>query len=157
MGSGKTTVGRLLAARTGRDFVDLDREVAWRARLTIPEIFARHGEERFRELEQEALLEAVGRGEPCVIACGGGAVLLPANRAALREATTVFLREDVRSLYERTRGADRPLRSGTREGFERRYAERLPLYEAVADCEVDGEGRPASEVAEKVAGCLLTS
>lgn len=156
MGSGKTTVGRLLAARTGRDFVDLDREICEGAGMTIPEIFARDGEERFRDLEQEALLSAVDRGTPCVIACGGGAVLRPANRAALRETTVVFLRESTGTLYGRTRGAGRPLRSGTREGFGRRYAERLPFYEEVSDLEVSGGGRPAAEVVEEVERCLQT-
>ena len=157
MGSGKSTVGRLLAERTGRDFVDLDREIVERAGRTIPEIFAERGEPHFRDLEQEILLDVLAREDACVIACGGGAVLRPENRAALRDATTVFLRENVGVLYGRTRDAGRPLRSDTREGFERRYAERLPLYEEVADFEVEGRGRPASEVAGEVEGCLLTS
>ncbi len=158
MGSGKTTVGRLLAERTGRDFLDLDREIVARAGRTIPEIFAEEGEPRFRDLEQEILQEVLDRPDACVIACGGGAVLRPENRAALREgATTVFLREDIAALYDRTRDPSRPLRSDTREGFERRYAERLPLYEEVADFEVEGQSRSATEVAGEVEGCLLTS
>lgn len=154
MGSGKTTIGRLLARDTERDFVDLDAEVARDAGLSIPEIFARGGEQEFRDLERDALLEALSREEACVVSCGGGAVLRPENRAALRGAWTVFLREDLDVLYARTRGANRPLRGGSREDFTRRYAERLPLYEEVADVVVDVNGRSRAAIVEEVEKCL---
>ena len=154
MGSGKTTVGRLLARDTGRGFVDLDAEVSAKAGLSIPEIFAEHGEDRFRDIEQAALLEALARREGCVVSCGGGAVLRGENRAALRGTPTVFLSEDIDVLYARTRGANRPLRGGSRESFARRYAERLPLYREVADVEVDAGGRNAAAVVEEVERCL---
>ena len=156
MGSGKTTVGRLLARRTGRDFVDLDREISRGAGQTVPEIFAEGGEDRFRDLEHAALVSALDRPDPAVISCGGGAVTRPENRAALRGIRTVFLSEDVDRLFARTRGADRPLRGGSREDFARRYNERLPHYREVADIEVRADGRGASAVAEEVARWLRT-
>ena len=154
MGSGKTTVGRLLARRTGRDFVDLDDELSRKAGLTIPEIFADGGEEHFRDLEQTALLDALAGEQPCVISCGGGAILRPENRAALRDTPTVFLREDIDVLYIRTRGDNRPLRGDSRDDFARRYAERLPLYREVADVEVHADGRAAAAIVEEVERCL---
>ena len=156
MGSGKTTVGRLLANRTNRDFVDLDHEISRAAGRTIPEIFAEGGEERFRDLEHAALVSALDHPDPAVISCGGGAVTRPENRAALLQTPTVFLSEDVDALFERTRGDDRPLRCGSREDFSRRYAERLPLYREVADVEVHADGRGAADVAEEVARWLQT-
>ena len=154
MGSGKTTVGRLLARDTGRDFVDLDEEISRRDGRTIPEIFAAGGEDLFRDLEHAALLDALAREEGCVVSCGGGAVLRPENRDALRDARTVFLREDIDVLYARTRGPNRPLRGDSSEGFARRYAERLPLYREVAEVEVLAEGRPPNAVVEEVERCL---
>ncbi len=156
MGSGKTTVGRLLAHRAGRDFVDLDHEISRGAGRSIPEIFAEGGEDRFRDLEHAALVSALDRPEPAVISCGGGVVTRPENRAALQQTPTVFLSEDVDALFARTRGAGRPLRGGSREDFARRYAERLPLYREVADVEVRADGRGAAAVAEEVARWLLT-
>ncbi len=156
MGSGKTTVGRLLAQRTGRDFVDLDHEVSRLEGRTIPEIFAEGGEDRFRDLEHAALLSALDRPEPAVISCGGGAITRPENRAALLQTPTVFLSEEVGALFARTRDAERPLRGGSREEFARRYAERLPLYREVADVEVRADGRGAAAVAEEVARWLQT-
>ncbi|MDQ3375792.1 MAG: shikimate kinase [Actinomycetota bacterium] len=155
MGSGKTTVGRLLSRRTNRDFVDLDAEVSRNAGRAIPEIFAEEGEDRFRDLEQAALRAALDRPDPAVISCGGGAITRPENRAALRHIATVFLTEGVDVLYARTRGPNRPLKGGSREDFARRYAERLPLYREVADVEVRADGRTASAVAEEVARWLL--
>ena len=154
MGSGKTTVGRLLARRTGRDFVDLDAEIVRDAGRTIPEIFAEGGEEYFRDLEHTALMAALARERSGIVACGGGVVLRPENRAALKGTRTVFLREDIRVLYARTRGAGRPLRADTEEAFGRRYAERLPLYREAADVELSVDGRAPNAVVEEVARCL---
>ncbi len=154
MGSGKTTVGRILARTMGWEFVDLDREISARAGMTIPEIFAVLGEEWFRDLEHRALSEALDGSSRRVVSCGGGAVVRPENRAELRRAATVFLEEDPGLLFERTRGAGRPLRAASREEFERLYAERLPFYREVADLEVCvGRRRPA-EVAGEVARWL---
>src|SRR5215210_7167614 len=154
MGSGKTTLGRVLARALRREFVDLDRAIVKEAGKGIPEIFAEHGEERFRELEHRALLDALEDRTPSVVACGGGVVVRPENRALLRDVRTVFLREDIDVLYRRTRGPGRPLRATSREEFESRYLERLPLYSEVADFEVEGDGRPPSRVVVEVLGCL---
>jgi len=154
MGSGKTTLGRLLARATGREFVDLDRTISKMAGKEIPEIFAEHGEEHFRDLEHDVLREALAGTTPCILACGGGVVVRPENRALLRDTTTVFLNEDTELLYRRTRGPGRPLRATSQEEFESRYAERLPFYREVADVEVEVDGRPPARVVEEVLGCL---
>ena len=154
MGSGKTTLGRLLARALGLAFVDLDRAVVNSAAKEIPEIFAECGEKRFRDLEHRALVDALEDRSPSVIACGGGIVTRPDNRALLRDVTTVFLKEDTDVLYRRTRRPGRPLRAASREEFEQRYAERLPFYTEVADIEVGVDGRPPAKVAEEVLGCL---
>jgi shikimate kinase len=153
MGSGKTTLGRILAGALGLEFVDLDRAIVKSAGKGIPEIFADRGEKHFRDLEHEALLQAL-TAEPSVIACGGGIVTRPDNRGMLRDVTTVFLMEDTDVLYRRTRGPGRPLRAASREEFEHRYTQRLPFYREVADIEVVIDGRPPANVAEEVLGCL---
>ena len=154
MGSGKSTVGRALARALSREFVDLDRAIVRRAGCGIPEIFAENGEDHFRDLEHQTLLDALEGRPRSVVACGGGIVVRPDNRALLREAATVFLREDTQILYNRTRGAGRPLRAASPEDFERRYAERLPLYREVADLVIEVGGRPPAAVAEEVIRCL---
>jgi shikimate kinase len=154
MGSGKTTLGRLLARALDRELIDLDGAIVKRAGMGIPEIFARHGERGFRDLEHEALLAALEGENPSVVACGGGVVVRPENRALLRDVTTVFLRENTDVLFRRTRGPGRPLRAANRWEFESRYIERLPLYREVADVEVEVDGRTPSRVAEEVLECL---
>jgi shikimate kinase len=154
MGSGKSTLGLLLARALSVEFVDLDRVIVRSAGKAIPQIFAEHGENHFRDLEYNALLQTLDGGTPSVVACGGGTVVRPDNRTLLRDVTTVFLREDTEVLYQRTRGTERPLRAASLEEFELRYAERLPLYREVADIEVEADGRPPAKVAEEVLGCL---
>ena len=77
------------------------------------------------------------------------------NRDKLKEAVTVFLREDLGVLYGRTRSPRRPLRAASREEFERRFAARLPFYEEVANLVVPVGGRPPDEVAKEIARWLL--
>ena len=150
MGSGKTTIGRVLARSLGWDFVDLDREISRRVGRRIPEIFELSGEGHFRDLEHRALLAALDGKKRQVVACGGGIVERPENRERLAEVPTVFLREDVGVLFGRTRDARRPLRAASRKGFERRYERRLPLYEEVADLEIIINGRPPQAVAKEI-------
>ena len=154
MGSGKTTVGRILARELGGEFVDLDLDISRDTGRGIPEIFEQCGEEGFRDLEHRALVAALDGAGERVVSCGGGIVLRPENRERLKGATTVFLREDLGVLYGRTRGVGRPLGAASRKEFERRYAERLPLYEEVADLEVVVGGRAPREVAEEIARWL---
>ena len=150
MGSGKSTVGRLVADSLRWRFIDLDEAVAERAGLSIPEIFASSGEPHFRNLERRELMHALDGPRESVVACGGGVVIDPRNRARLLEVPTVFLWEDTDVLYRRTRGPGRPLRGASFEDFARRYAERLPYYLEVAVLQVEPGNRPLHRVADEI-------
>jgi shikimate kinase len=150
MGSGKTSVGRALSRYLRWRFIDLDREVSLAAGRSIPEIFEDSGEEAFREMEHQALRRAVGSHGERVIACGGGIVTHHPNLETLQQATTVFLEENIGLLYSRTRKKGRPLQAANREGFERRYQGRLPLYREAADHTVVVNGRRPEKVAREL-------
>lgn len=150
MGSGKSTVGRMLSRGLGWRLVDLDREVRRRESRSIPEIFARSGEAHFREVEHQALADAVGGDPEVVISCGGGVVVDPRNRKLLSGVATVFLHEDIEALYERTRGKGRPLAAGGFEEFRNRYEQRLPHYREVAGLRLHVGNRPARKVAREI-------
>ena len=128
-GCGKSTVGKCLAAKTGRDLIDLDAEIAARAGMKIPDIFEKFGEAHFRRLEREVTAEVAAVGGK-IIACGGGTVLCEANRTALAENGYVFYLR--RALCKLARGG-RPLSAGD-GAVERLFKERRALYEAAADC-----------------------
>lgn len=150
MGSGKSTVGRIVAGKLSWGFIDLDEIVAKRAGLAIPEIFARGGEPHFRNFERRELLDALNGPQERVIACGGGVIVDPRNRTRLMEVATVFLWEDTEILYRRTRGTERPLRGTGYEDFARRYVERLPYYLEVASLHIESEGRPPQRIADEI-------
>ncbi len=150
MGSGKSTVGHIVAESLSWKFVDLDEAVAERVELSIPEIFETSGEPHFRNLERRELLNALGGSRESVVACGGGVVIDPRNRARLVEVPTVFLWEDTDVLYRRTRGPGRPLRGISFEDFARRYAERLPYYLEVAALQIEPGNRPPRRVADEI-------
>lgn len=143
MGTGKTTVGLLLAERLGRPFVDSDRQVETRAGRTVREIWVDDGEPAFRAMEAEALREALASPVPSVIAAAGGVVLDAANRAQLRAAgTVVWFRADPEQLTARVVvGQHRPLLDADPLATLRRMADdRAPLYQEVANLTVDAVG-----------------
>ncbi|HLT57769.1 MAG TPA: bifunctional shikimate kinase/3-dehydroquinate synthase, partial [Limnochordales bacterium] len=155
MGAGKSTVGRRLAARLGRPFVDLDAVIEETAGMPIPAIFAREGEAGFREREAAAV-RAVAQRKGQVIATGGGAVMRRDNLAALRAAgTLVWLRAPLETLLERAKAEGRrPLLAAGEAAAARLYDERLPVY-ALADVVVDATDDPdavAAQIEQRLAG-----
>ncbi len=134
MGAGKTNRGRELAARLGRRFVDVDRRIEADAGISIPQLFAgRGGETAFRSRECKSILEALSLAEPAVLALGGGAVTTKQVRDALRKsACTLLVEIDLETAWERARGSNRPLAQDESE-FRKRYEQRAPLYDEVAD------------------------
>ena len=155
MGAGKSSVGRILATRLQRCFVETDEMITATEGRPIPEIFADKGEAHFRALEDEAVrLLALKRDD--VIATGGGLPCREGRPEALRAiGTVVWLSGDFGTLYERAlRGGDRPMLSGkTREQAEALYEVRKPYY-AKADLTVDTTALNPDQVAARVAAAL---
>lgn len=154
MGSGKSTVGRVLARKLDQDFVDLDREISLDEERSIQQIFEEDGEAEFRKIEHETLARVLKAPAGKVVSCGGGVVTHPPNRRLLENVPTVFLQEEMKILYVRTRGGERPLRAASREEFERRYLDRLPHYREFADLEVSCRGRGPEEVTGEIMAWL---
>ena len=149
MGCGKTTVGRLLAARLGYAFLDLDQWLERRQGKTIRQIFQESGEEAFRDLESSALGELSSRRR-VVIAAGGGAPLREANRGFFRQASTFYLEISFEEFLRRTASSpDRPLRGRPVEELARLFESRLPVYRELGE-KVSSEGRAPSEVVEEI-------
>ncbi len=158
MGSGKTTVGRTLAASLGWGFIDLDDEIVAVEKRPIAEIFRDSGEPYFRAVEAAALDRILTHGSsPAVIALGGGAFVQPGNRERLRQlgAVTIFLDAPCDALLQRclAENAARPLLQNP-EQFRRLYEQRYDVYmKAEFVVRVDGKAPAAiaSEIAERLA------
>lgn len=157
MGAGKTSIGRRLAASLGVPFVDADSEIEAAAGESISDIFARHGEQSFRDGERRVIARLLER-PPHVLATGGGVFLDADTRARIHTVgTSVWLRADIETLVrrlERNR-TQRPLLAAVdlREKVEKLMHERYPIY-ADADIVIDtGEG-PHDPVVEAIITAL---
>ncbi len=157
MGAGKTTVGKALAQRLGRAFVDTDRELVERTGVPVATIFEIEGEAGFRRRES-ALLAELGARCGQVIATGGGAVLAEENRHVMRrDGIVVYLRARLDNLWERTRhDTARPLLAtpDPRATLARLLDERDPLYRQAAHIVVDSASQSAAALAARVATAL---
>lgn len=132
-GSGKTTVGKLLAREWNREFCDTDEEITRRYGRTPSEIISEQGEEAFRDLESEVIRDCVASKWGAVIATGGGAILRRENERMLRRNGRIYLLD--RPLEELLPTSDRPL-SADRETLKKRYFERYDRYHEAADAVV---------------------
>jgi shikimate kinase len=165
MGAGKTTVGRLLATRLNWDFLDLDAHVESRTGLSVPSIFAAHGESYFRKLESQALASALGQSH-IVLALGGGTPEILTNRLLLEQTpgtTTIFLDAPFPTLFDRCMmqalnpdtsadpGQTRPLLADPATA-EARFLARQPIYRRLARHTI----RTASLSTEQTVDTLLT-
>ena len=155
MGSGKSSIGRMVATLLGFQFVDTDRIIVERAGMEIPDLFAREGESAFRDLETSAL-NSLGHLARCVIATGGGAILREQNRALLRDlGFVVGLTVSEEKILERvSRNARRPLlqTANPRETITRMLAERRPFYEEAAQFTLDTSDLSHAQAAEVILG-----
>lgn len=152
MGSGKTSVGRIIADALGCPFIDLDEVIVKKAGRSIPEIFQADGEAGFRRLERQALEQSVAKyaETTAVLALGGGTVTVPGAVDLLQARTLcIYLRATVETLRENLAGAtdDRPLAGS---GWEERLAAREPLYEASAHITLDSDGLTPEELADEI-------
>ena len=153
-GTGKSTVGKLLAARLHRPLISTDAEIVRRAGRPVPQIVKECGWEHFRDLETQVCKE-VGERDGLIIDTGGGAILRPQNVAALKARGTLFwLTAAVSSIQARI-GDDsqRPSLTGGRsflDEIEEVLKEREPLYRAAADFTIPTDGRPTDEVAQAI-------
>jgi shikimate kinase len=150
MGAGKSTVGRRLAARLGLPFRDADQEIEIAAGMTIPDIFAEHGEDYFRDGERRVIARLLQEG-PAVLATGGGAYINPETRARIADAgLSIWLRADFEVLMRRVRKrSNRPLlQNPDPEATMRRLMDaRHPIY-ALADLVVDSREIPHDRVVQ---------
>jgi len=141
MAVGKTAVGKRLARRLGRPFVDTDLLIETREGVTVAEMFAARGEAAFRQIEREVVEELVGL-EPAVISTGGGTFVDEANRRCLKSLGVVIcLSTSLETILERVRRSNkRPLAAGAdRERLARLYEERMPAYRQ-ADILIETDG-----------------
>ena len=156
MGVGKTTVGRRLAARLGRPFVDSDAEIEAAAGMTVSEIFERHGEAYFRDGERRVIARLIG-GPAQVIATGGGAFVNDETRALiLTRAVVVWLDGDIAMLARRVGRRDhRPLVRGKDPAavLTALAAQRNPLY-AEAHVRVQGADAPPERTVDAILDAL---
>lgn len=151
MGAGKSSVGRRLASRLGIEFIDADTEIERAAGMSIPDIFAEHGESYFRAGEARVIARLLEDG-PRVLATGGGAVMDPNTRALVRaKGISVWLKADLDVLLKRTRRrGDRPLADKIRELLP----EREPIY-AQADITVQSRDEPHETIVDEIVAALL--
>lgn len=153
MGAGKTAVGKVLARKLGKEFIEMDSLIEQKAGKTIPEIFNEAGEIRFRELEIEVTKEVAGK-KHVVIACGGGVVLNKINIDRLRqEAIIVYLKAPPQVILKRV-AKDENERPLLGEDQARRIKEllsfRKPFYERAADTTIDTSKLDIDSVAEQI-------
>jgi len=153
-GSGKTTVGKILAKKMGREFIEMDELITRKIGLTIPEIVAKYGWDKFRDIEEEITSEVAGRAN-IINASGGGVVTRERNIAKLKKSgILVWLTASLDTLLQRL-GEDTgrpPLVKGRtrREDMEITLKERKPFYQKAADLTIDTENKTPEEVSEAI-------
>ena len=149
---GKTVIGKMLAERLGRTFMDLDAEVEKRQGMRVREMVEKGGEAKFRKIESEQLRKVLASTEPLVLALGGGTPMLTDNQKLISEHNVVLITARKSTVFARVMKGGRPPffpKGGSdRESFEKIYAQREPVYARIAHIKVRNERSVEDAVAE---------
>ena len=153
MGAGKTTVSDYLSTMFAMNIVEMDQVISEREEMSIPDIFATYGEEYFRELETDLLVEMQSR-KNTVVSCGGGAALRERNVKEMKKnGRVVLLTASPETIYERVKDSnDRPVLNGRKNvaGISELMEQRREKYEAAADIVVNTDGKSVLQVCEEM-------
>lgn len=156
MGAGKTTVGKELAKKCGRQFADTDAMIVKREKMSINDIFAKYGEGHFRDIETALLDEMAGSMSGYVISCGGGLPLREENRAYLKRlGKVIYLKVTESDIINRLKNDNtRPLLKGSKDEvrtkIHKMLEERDPIYEAAADMVITTSDKRISEIVAEI-------
>lgn len=157
MGSGKSTIAKLLSKETSRELVEMDETIEAEENMTINEIFEKYGETYFRDLESQ-LIERIAQKGGAVVSCGGGAVLREENISNMKKnGLVVYLSATPQTIYERVRhSTNRPLLNGNMnvEYIQELMEKRLPMYENATDVVVDVNKKEKTEILEEIVSLL---
>lgn len=155
MGAGKSTIARALQRELGFPLIEMDERIVKEQGMSINDIFAQYGEDHFRDIESQLIVD-IGKEEPSIVSCGGGVVVRPQNTQKMKEiGRIVFLKATPETIYERVKNStDRPILNGHMnvEYIAELMEKRRALYEAAADITIQTDGKTREQICEEIIG-----
>ena len=155
MGAGKSTVARAMKKHYGMRLIEMDEQIEYQEKMSVPKIFEVHGEPYFRKLETD-LLEGLSSQENTVVSCGGGVPMRACNVEAMRKSgKVIYLRTSPQQIYERVKTShNRPLLEGNMnvEYISKLLSQRLPKYLEAADAVVSTDGKSVEDICKEIIG-----
>ena len=155
MGAGKSTIARALQRELGFPLIEMDERIVKEQGMSINDIFAQYGEDHFRDIESQLIVD-IGKEEPSIVSCGGGVVVRPQNTQNMKEiGRIVFLKATPETIYERVKNStDRPILNGHMnvEYIAELMEKRRALYEAAADITIQKDGKTREQICEEIIG-----
>ena len=153
MGAGKSSIAKELSKKLQMNIVEMDQRIVQDQGMSINEIFEKYGEDHFRDIESQLILD-LGNTEPVIVSCGGGVVIRQENSQYMKKSgKVVFLTAKPETIFERVRySKERPILNGNMnvEFIADLMAKRLPLYEAAADVMIHTDGKTVAQIAEEI-------
>lgn len=153
MGAGKSTIAAELVKRTGKKLVEMDSQIVEEQGMTINEIFAQYGEQKFRDIESDLVKRIANEGNT-IVSCGGGVVVREENTKVMKSSgKIIFLTATPETIYERVKdGNDRPILNGHMnvEYIAELMEKRRALYEAAADVKVATDNKNVDEICDEI-------